>query len=107
MNCFLLTPDSVDALREIRMPVVCLGEVTKEIENLISENDLVMYAFPPLFRTFAFGHGIDVYAIGQNLFSVPASKETRRCAGLDLGFTNFYSSTGIYGTKDYKLWLTQ
>lgn len=95
MNCFLLTNSvrSVVALHKVsKMPVVMLGEVTKEIENLISDFDLTLYAFPPASRHFFFGFGVDGYAIGKKMFYVPAGSETRKCAGVDFGWQEFFGT---------------
>lgn len=100
MDCFLLTNDfrSIVALHTCeKMDVVLLGEMSKNIENFISDFDLTLYVFPPASRQFAFGVGRDGYAIGDKLFWVPAGKETRKCAGMSLDWTDFFSD-GVANT---------
>jgi hypothetical protein len=79
------------------MDVVLLGQMSKNIENFISDFDLTLYVFPPASRQFAFGIGRDGYAIGDKLFWVAAGNETRKCAGMSLGWTRFLSD-GIANT---------
>ena len=103
MDCFLLTNTlrSLVALHTCeKMPVVMLGEVTKDIENFISDYDLTLFVFPPVTRHFCFGHGIDGYQIGQKVFFAPWNpKESRKSVGLDLGMEKFYSD-GIASTVE-------